>query len=145
MLIAMGFLIPDPDAMYSAADRINAHAARARQRAGELATALTSTTWHGLAADVFDTTAHGVLTGLRTAADRLDTAAAALRRHAAAVAKRLADLAALGADLAHLGNDLGHAVLDTATRPGELVHDAGSVVDDAGGLVADGAHLLGLG
>ena len=141
----MSFLLPDTEAMYAVASRISAHAAGARQRAGELSAALGAMGWHGLAADAFDAMAYGVLAGMRTAADRLDAAAAALCRHAGAVAERVAELAALAADLGGLGSDLGKTALDTVTDPGELVHDAGTVVGDAGGLIADGAHLLGLG
>ena len=141
----MGFLLPDTEEMCSVAERISAHAAGARQRAGELGAVLGATHWHGIAADVFDTMAQGVLIGLRTAADRLDSAAAALRRHAAAVADRLAELASIGSELGHLGNDLGRTALDTVTRPGELADDVNTVAHDAGGLIADGAHLIGLG
>jgi hypothetical protein len=141
----MGFLVPDTSEMYSVADRISAHAANARERAGQLGAVLAGTDWHGLAADVFDAMAYSALIGLRTGADRLDSAAAALRRHAGTVADKFAELAALGSDLGHLGTDLGQTALDTVTRPGGLGHDAGTLAEDAGGLVADGAHLLGLG
>jgi uncharacterized protein YukE len=141
----MGFLLPDTDEMYAVANRISAHAAGARHRAGELGAVLGATDWHGLAADAFDAMAYGVLASMRTAADRLDDAAAALRRHAGAVAEKVAELAAIAGDLGVLGKDLGKAALDTVTDPGELVHDAGTVASDAGGLVADGAHLLGIG
>jgi hypothetical protein len=144
-LEGMSFLVPDPGEMYSVADRISAHAAVARQRAGELAGALGGTDWHGPAANVFDAMARAVLAGLRTGADRLDDAAAALRRHAAAVAAEIAAIQKFGSDAAHMGEDLGKTALDTVTDPGRLLHDAGSVVGDAGGLIADGAAVLGLG
>src|SRR3954467_12718523 len=79
-LFGMSFLIPDTDAMYAVADRITGHAAAARQRGGALGAALAAVDWHGLAADAFDAMSHGVLVGLRSAADRLDDAAAALRK-----------------------------------------------------------------
>lgn len=137
-------LLPDPHELLAIADRIARHADAARTRADQLAAAVDSADWRGAAADVFHDKAHGVVTGLRTSAGRLDDAAAALRVHAHRVAHVLAELDRLGHDVTHLGGDLAHTARDILTAPGNLGNDAGHLLHDGADLVHHTLDLVGL-
>lgn len=136
MLSAMAAL-PDPAALAAIADRIDGHAAAARSRATQLAAAVASAHWHGLAADAFHAQAHVVIAALRAVAGRLESAAATLRRHADQVATLLADAARLGAD----GIE---GLKDLLTDPGELLGDGATIIGDVTDTVGDMLGAVGL-
>jgi hypothetical protein len=129
-------LLPDPAKLYAIADRIGDHARAARARADSLGAAAAAASWHGPAAAAFRVEAQVVISGLRSAAGRLDDAADALRRHAGNVGSLLADLEALGLDGAHL-------LESGITGAGRLIGAGRGLVAAGGGLVGDGLRLVG--
>jgi hypothetical protein len=130
-------LLPDPAELDAIADRINRHASAARARAEHLGRAVAGADWRGLAADAFHGEAHVAISGLRSAAGRLDDAADALRRHARKVGAIVDDLAVLGVD------SVG-ALTDLVTDPGALLSDGKKLLSDGAGLVGDTLSLVGL-
>ena len=135
--------IPSPAEMLAVADRITAHAHATRDRAAQLGAAVSGAHWRGTAADAFYGQANVLISGLRSAADRLDDAADALRRHAYRVLDRLHQLAELSRDLGSVGGDVVRGAGDMVLHPQRIFDDGVSVFGDSSSLVRDVAKLVG--
>jgi uncharacterized protein YukE len=147
-------LLPDPGELRAIAARIDDHAHAARTRAVGLADAIAATDWAGLAAGAFRGQAQLALSGLRSAAGRLDEAADALRRHADRVDGLLSALTTLVRggivtveELLSLPTGAFSALL--AVGPADAVRVlstvrgvAGSALDAAGGALDAAGGLL---
>jgi ABC-type transporter Mla subunit MlaD len=129
--------------MIELADRITAHAQATRRRAGEIGAAVGAVHWRGTAADAFYGQANVLISGLHSAAGRLEAAADALRRHAYRVLEKLEQLADLTHDLGSVGSDVAHGVGDTVLRPQRLLADGVSVFCDGSAVVRDVAKMIG--
>jgi hypothetical protein len=129
--------------MLALADRIAAHAQATRHRAGQVGAAVGAAQWRGTAADAFYGQANILISGLYSAAGRLDDAADALRRHAYRVLEQLQQLAQFTHDLGSFGGDVVHGFGDMLLRPQRLLGDGVSVFCDGSAVVLDVAKLFG--
>lgn len=119
----MSLLFADVDELYAIADRISRHADTVRSGSASLAAAVSTAAWRGVAADVFDAEARGVMTDMRACAARLDDAADALRRHAGNVHGMLDRLLGWWHDLEHTAGDVAHDVGDFVTGANDHLVD----------------------
>ena len=120
-------LLPDPDALFAVADRIERHASAVRRHAEVLSRSTAGNGWHGTAARTFAAAALEVCLALRRSADGLDAAAGALRRHAAhvrAVVDGLARAAVGVVEVGSVGARVGSSAVQAVTGTAGHVLDA---------------------